>query len=282
MRFNINCDAIIRLALKEDMPGGDVTSLSLIPGEARSQAVLLVKAAGIVAGLPVARRVFEMLDSDFVMKEMANDGDPVRPGQILARLAGRTRTLLAGERTALNFLQRLSGIATETNRYVEAIKGTKAKILDTRKTTPGLRMLEKYAVRMGGGENHRLGLSDLVLIKDNHLVFVKGIKEAVMLARKNAPAGLKVEVEVKNIAELEEAIMAGADMIMLDNMDIDSIKKAVEFTAGRVPLEASGGVNIENVRSIAETGVNFISVGALTHSYKSLDISLELSRESNG
>jgi nicotinate-nucleotide pyrophosphorylase (carboxylating) len=268
-------DGIIRTALLEDMPTGDVTSESIVAAEAVSEAVLLAKEDGVLAGLPVARRVFEIVDPRIEFQADVHDGQPFRAKVVLAHLKGPTTSLLKGERTALNFLQRLSGIATATRRFVDAVSGTKARILDTRKTTPGLRLLEKYAVRMGGGTNHRLGLSDMVLIKDNHLRHVGSIREAVRRARDKAPAGMKVEVEVTTAEDAREALTAGADIIMLDNMALDKMKRAVAVARGRVPIEVSGKVTLESAREIAAIGVDYISVGALTHSSRALDISLE-------
>jgi len=268
-------DAIIDAALREDMPEGDITSESVIPAGAVSEAVFLAKEDGVLAGLPVARRVFEKIDASVEFVERIEDGAAFKRSDILARLKGPTVALLKGERTALNFLQRLSGIATATRRFVDAVAGTKAKILDTRKTTPGLRLLEKYAVKMGGGANHRLSLSDMVLIKDNHLRHVGSVAEAVRRARAAVKPGIRVEVEAAELAQVRDALAAGADMIMLDNMLIETMREAVTIAAGRVPLEASGTVSLERVRAVAETGVDFISVGALTHSARAVDISLE-------
>ena len=268
-------DGIIDAALLEDMPGGDITSESVVPAGAVSEAVFLAKEDGVLAGMPVARRVFEKVDPAVEIVEEAGDGAPFRKGDVLARLKGPTIALLKGERTALNFLQRLSGTATATRRFVEAVAGTKARILDTRKTTPGLRLLEKYAVRMGGGTNHRLGLSDMVLIKDNHLRHVGSVAEAVRRARAAAKPGVRVEVEAADIGQVREALAAGADVIMLDNMPLDTMREAVALAAGRVPLEASGNMTLDRVRAVAGTGVDLISVGALTHSARAVDISLE-------
>jgi nicotinate-nucleotide pyrophosphorylase (carboxylating) len=268
-------DEIIQAALAEDLPEGDVTSESTIPPSAVSEAVLLAKEAGVLAGLPVAQRVFELVDGRVAFQVKSEDGLPFRKGDILARLKGPSISLLKGERTALNFLQRLCGIATATRRFVDAVSGTKAKILDTRKTTPGLRLLEKYAVRMGGGQNHRLSLSDMVLIKDNHLRHVGSITEAVRRARENVRSGVKVEVEVTSFEESQEALAAGADIVMLDNMALDEMKRVVDSYAGRILIEVSGNVTFDRAREIAAIGVDFISVGALTHSSKALDISLE-------
>jgi nicotinate-nucleotide pyrophosphorylase (carboxylating) len=273
--IELEFDEIIQAALREDMPDGDVTSESVIPPAAVSEAVLLAKEAGVLAGLPVCQRVFELVDGRVAFQAKSEDGLPFRKGDILARLKGPSISLLKGERTALNFLQRLSGIATATRRFVDAVAGTKARILDTRKTTPGLRLLEKYAVRMGGGQNHRLNLSDMALIKDNHLRHVGSITEAVRRARENVRAGIKVEVEVTSFEESQEALAAGADIVMLDNMSLDEMKRVVASYAGRIPIEVSGSVTLDRAREIAGIGVDFISVGALTHSSRALDISLE-------
>lgn len=268
-------DAIIEAALREDMPAGDVTSESVILPGAVSEAVLLAKEDGVLAGLPVARRVFEKIDSRVEFGEEAQDGRPFEKGDTLARLKGPTVALLKGERTALNFLQRMSGIATATRRFVDAVQGTRTRILDTRKTTPGLRLLEKYAVAAGGGKNHRMGLSDMVLIKDNHLRHVGSLAEAVRRARAAVKPGMRVEVETNDLGQVREALDAGADMIMLDNMPLETMREAAALVAGHVPLEASGNMTLERVRAVAETGVDYISVGALTHSVRAVDISLE-------
>jgi nicotinate-nucleotide pyrophosphorylase (carboxylating) len=268
-------DAVIDAALREDMPEGDVTSESIIPASAVSEAVFLAKEDGILAGLAVARRVFEKIDPAVEFVEEVRDGAAFREGQSLARLKGPTVALLKGERTALNFLQHLTGIATAARRYVDAVAGTKTSILDTRKTTPGLRLLEKYAVRTGGGTNHRLSLSDMVLIKDNHLRHVGSVAEAVRRARASIRPGVRIEVEAADLAQVREAVAAGADMIMLDNMSLATMREAVALAAGRVPLEASGNMTLDRVRAVAETGVDYISVGALTHSARAVDISLD-------
>jgi len=268
-------DAIIDAALREDMPEGDITSEGIVPADARSEAIFLAKEDGILAGLAIARRVFEKIDSAVEVTEKIQDGAAFRKSDILACVEGPTVALLKGERTALNFLQRLSGIATVTRRFVDAVAGTKARILDTRKTTPGLRLLEKYAVKAGGGTNHRLSLSDMVLIKDNHLRYVGSVAEAVRRARAAVRPGIRIEVEASDLSQVRDALAAGADMIMLDNMTLETMREAVTIAAGRVPLEASGTVSLERVRAVAETGVDFISVGALTHSARAVDISLE-------
>jgi nicotinate-nucleotide pyrophosphorylase (carboxylating) len=278
--------SVIQLALAEDLSAegkleahpaqGDVTSMATIPADARLSGYFRAKANGVVAGMPIAEAVFQLVDPTMTFRSSTKDGSLVEKGQILAVAQGSGRSLLAGERTALNYLGRLSGIATLTRRFVEAIKGTKAVILDTRKTGPGLRMVDKYAVRMGGGQNHRVGLFDMLLIKDNHISAAGGIKQAVTRARELYGNRLAIEVEVKNLTELDEAINLHVDRIMLDNMDLDTMRNAVQMTRGRVPLEASGNVNLTNVRQIAETGVDFISSGALTHSAPTLDISMKI------
>ena len=268
-------EALIETALREDMPQGDITSESIIPAPSVSRAVFLAKESGTLAGLDIARRVFEKIDSAIMFEKKVEDGADFKKGDILAVIRGNSVALLKGERTALNFLQRLSGIATNTRKFVQAVKGTRAKILDTRKTTPGLRTLEKYAVRLGGGQNHRLNLSEMVLIKDNHLRLAGGISQAVRTARAKVPPGIKIEVEVTDLKGAKEALAAGADMIMLDNMILAAMKQIVRFLAGRVPVEASGGVTLKRAARIAALGVDTISVGGLTHSYNSLDISLE-------
>jgi nicotinate-nucleotide pyrophosphorylase (carboxylating) len=268
-------DPLIDAALKEDIPSGDITSESLISAASRSRAVFLAKEAGILAGLGVARRVFERIDRGVRFRALSRDGRTFEAGDILAEVRGRSISLLKGERTALNFLQRMSGIATKTRRFVEAVAGTGAKILDTRKTTPTLRRLEKYAVRMGGGENHRSSLSEMVLIKDNHLALVGGISEAVRRVREKVGRGAIIEVEVADFAAAREAVAAGANRVMLDNMPLNRMRPVVLWLKGKVPIEVSGKVSLERARRIAELGVEYISVGGLTHSFSSVDISLE-------
>ncbi|MBC7261592.1 MAG: quinolinate synthase NadA, partial [Chloroflexi bacterium] len=275
-------DEIIRRALAEDIGPGDVTSSWTLPADLRLRGKIIVKAPGIVAGLEVARRVFAAVDPRVAFKNRVEDGSPISRGDVLATVHGPARSILSAERVALNFLQRMSGIATLTNRYVKAVQGTKAVILDTRKTAPGLRILDKMAVRLGGGENHRFGLYDMVLIKDNHIAAAGSITAAVEQVRAHNQAGLLVEVEVKNLDELREALELGVDRIMLDNMAPDQMRQAVAVTNGRVKLEASGGITLDNVAEIARTGVDYISVGALTHSAPALDISLEAEAEALG
>jgi len=268
-------DTLIETALEEDMPQGDITSESIIPASSVSRAIFLAKQAGRLAGLDIAHRVFQKIDLSIAFKKRLEDGADFKKDDILAEVRGHSIALLQGERTALNFLQRLSGIATTTRQYAWAVKGTKAKILDTRKTTPGLRLLEKYAVRMGGGENHRQNLSEMVLIKDNHLRLAGGVDRAVQLAKKKARPGIKVEVEVTDLKGARQALAAGADMIMLDNMTLPAMRQVVHFLSGRVPVEVSGGVTLERAAQIAALGVDYISVGGLTHSARAVDISLE-------
>jgi nicotinate-nucleotide pyrophosphorylase (carboxylating) len=272
-------DVIIDRALEEDTGQGDVTSQALLAPDLAGQALLLVKEPGVLAGTEVAMRVFLRTDPALKIDILIKDGTAVKPGDIAGAIRGNVTGILKAERVALNFLQRLSGIASATAQYVSEIAGTGTQILDTRKTTPGLRPLEKYAVRAGGGTNHRFHLGDAVLIKDNHIAALRatglGLKDIIARARRNAPAGITVEVEVTGVAEAREALEAGPDIIMLDNMGIDEMKEVVELVRGKTKLEASGGITLANVRQVAMTGVDFISVGALTHSYKALDISLE-------
>jgi nicotinate-nucleotide pyrophosphorylase (carboxylating) len=268
-------DPLIDAALREDMPAGDITSENIIPADARSRAVFLAKEEGVLAGIGVARRVFERVDPGVRFRAFLRDGSAFAVGDILAEVRGRSVPLLKGERTALNFLQRLSGIATKTRRFVEAVAGTGTRILDTRKTTPLLRRLEKYAVKMGGGENHRFSLSDMVLIKDNHLALVGDITEAVRRAKDRVKRGTGIEVEVSSFAAARAAVAAGATMIMLDNMTPARMKPIVRRLKGRLPVEVSGRVRLEEARRIAELGVDYISVGGLTHSVAAVDISLE-------
>ncbi len=269
-------DRIVLAALAEDIGDGDITTLSTIPEDARLTGRFLAKESGVVAGIHVVWRAFALLDPRVELLVLIGDGLCVERGQVIAQVSGPGRAILTGERVALNFLQRMSGIATTTRRYVDAVEGTAATILDTRKTVPGLRLLDKWAVRLGGGANHRIGLYDMVLIKDNHIAAVGSITEAVERVRANDPRGRLIEVEVTTLEQLGEALELPIDRILLDNMPPDVMREAVMMTGGRIPLEASGGVNEATVREIAETGVDFISVGALTHSVKAMDISLDL------
>lgn len=267
---------IITRALAEDIGSGDITSDWTIPPDLHLKGDLVAKQVGVIAGLEVAALAFAAVDPGVQFTPLASDGDRVTRGTVVARVVGPARSILTAERTALNFLQRMSGIATDTRRFVDAVAGTRAVILDTRKTCPGLRLLDKWAVRLGGGQNHRTGLYDMVLIKDNHIAAAGGITQAVRKARERVPRGILIEVEVKSLAELDEALALGVDRIMLDNMSLDDIREAVRRTQGRVKLEVSGGVTLSTVTKIAATGVDYISVGALTHSPQALDISLEL------
>lgn len=264
-------DQIVQRALAEDLP--DITSEAIFPPLERGRARLVAKENGIVAGLAFARAVFTALDPAARVEPLRSDGSVVAAGEAIAVVEATVRALLSGERTALNLLQRASGIATATRRYVEAVGGTRARIYDTRKTAPGLRALDKYAVRVGGGWNHRLGLHDMFLIKNNHIDRIGSLRKAVEKVRASGKRAA-VMVEVRSLEELEEALAAGADSLLLDNMDPAMLREAVRRAGGRIPLEASGGVTLENVRAIAETGVDRISVGALTHSVRALDISM--------
>lgn len=268
---------LLQHAIEEDIGHGDITSSLIIPEESEAKALFIAKGNFVLAGFPFARLVFHILDPSVSFRTFYAEGAKVRKGDVLGEVAGKTRVLLAGERTSLNILQRLSGIATLTSQFVDAVAGTKARIVDTRKTTPCHRFMEKYAVRMGGGVNHRFGLFDGILIKDNHIEAVGGIREAVSLAKSGHHLA-KIEVEVENLKELEEALAAKADIIMLDNMSVQDMADAVKLTDGRVALEASGNVTLENVRQIAATGVDMISIGALTHSVTAADISLKIVR----
>ena len=271
---------IIDLALAEDVIHGDVTSEALIPTELQGKASILVKAEGILAGGEVAKRVFLKVDPSLQVEVLITDGARVQPGDIVATIFGSVVSILKAERVVLNFLQRLSGIASQTAQYIAKTHGFIVSITDTRKTTPGLRLLEKYAVRMGGGQNHRFHLGDGILIKDNHLVVLRALsmslKDIITRAKQSAPQGLKVEVEVNTAQEALDAVEAGADIIMLDNMSPDEMRRVVGLVSGQVKIEASGGITLENIRPVAMAGVDTISIGALTHSPKALDISLEL------
>lgn len=269
-------DRIIEHALFEDIHTGDITTLAVVPQSRQIHARLIAKEELVLAGIEVAARVFAILDPQTSFTPHFRDGDRVPHGGLLAEMAGDAAQLLQGERVALNLLQRMCGVATLTARYVEQVAGTRARIVDTRKTTPGLRVLEKYAVRVGGGINHRTGLYDGVLIKENHIAAAGGITEAIQRARAYIPHTLKIEIETETIAQVEEALAAGAEIIMLDNMDVATMRSAVELVGEKALLEASGGVNLDTVRSIAETGVSIISVGALTHSARAMDISMLL------
>jgi len=270
---------LVEAALEEDLGRGDVTSDLLVPSDVAARAVLRSRGLGVIAGLDVAATVFDVADAQIQFAALIGDGDAVTPGQELGVVSGAARSLLRAERVALNFLQRLSGIATLTSRYVDAIRGTRARIVDTRKTTPGLRSLEKYAVRAGGGFNHRRDLSDAMMIKDNHLAVIGALGlslcEAITQARPSLPHTMKIEIEVDRLAQIPEALAAGADIILLDNMSTEDLASAVALIDGRATTEASGGVNLGTISEIVATGVDVISVGALTDSAPALDIGLD-------
>ena len=272
-------DDLLTLAFAEDVGDGDATTLSTIPEDEIGRQQLIVKQEGILAGVDIARKVFDKFDPDLKMTVFINDGARVKPGDIAFVVEGRVRSLLQTERIMLNIMQRMSGIATTTSRYVDRLKGTKTRVLDTRKTTPGLRMLEKAAVKIGGGCNHRIGLFDMILLKDNHVDFAGGISNAINRCHeylKNNGLDLKIEIEVRNFEELKEAIdCGGIDRIMLDNFSVEDTKKAVEIVGGKYETESSGGITVDTLRDYAECGVDFISVGALTHSVKGLDMSFK-------
>ncbi|GAB6179163.1 carboxylating nicotinate-nucleotide diphosphorylase [Desulfotomaculum defluvii] len=272
--FELN--KLIETSLAEDIGTGDITTNSIVPLEYNTKGIIFVKEPGVVAGIPVAEAVFRYLAPEISFTPQVMDGALLAPGEVIAEVEGDARAILTGERLALNFLQRMSGIASRTASLVEKIKLYPVRVVDTRKTTPGLRMLEKYAVRIGGGFNHRFGLYDAVLIKDNHIKVAGGITKAILVARQNVPHTVKIEVEVESLDGVTEALEARADIIMLDNMDYAIMREAVKMIDGRALVEASGGINEETIVSVAKTGVDLISVGALTHSIKSLDISLDI------
>ena len=273
--MKLNADNLILNALKEDITSEDISTNSVMPHYQLGEVELICKEDGVIAGLEVFKRVFELLDEKTEITFSCQDGDTVKNGQKLGVVRGDIRVLLSGERTALNYLQRMSGIATYTRTVADLLKGTKTKLLDTRKTTPGMRIFEKYAVKVGGGYNHRYNLSDGILLKDNHIGAAGGVKEAVRMAKEYAPFVRKIEVEVENLDMLKEALEAGADIIMLDNMSVEDMKEAVRLTAGRAETECSGNVTKENVAKLVDIGVNYISSGALTHSSPILDLSLK-------
>jgi nicotinate-nucleotide pyrophosphorylase (carboxylating) len=270
-------EELVMRALDEDIRSGDVTTNAIVDESKHAQAVWTSKEEGIIAGLDVAQTVFRALDPNIEWKSFNNDGDEVNPGSELISIRGSCRAILTAERTALNFAQRMSGIATKTRKYVNALSGYETKILDTRKTVPGLRALDKYAVSSGGGTNHRMGLFDLVMIKDNHIVAAGGISQAVAKVRRKS-TDLKIEVETTSLEQVEQALSAGVDIIMLDNMSPEQMKEAVLLIDKQAETEASGNITLENVKEVAETGVDYISVGALTHSVKAFDISQELKK----
>ena len=267
---------IIQLALKEDLGSGDITTDSIIGGEKIGLARVIAKEDFVLAGLPIFKQVFKELYPEIKFEQFCKDRDLVKNEETICVIKGPIHIILKGERTALNFLQRMSGVATTTKKFVDRISCTNTKILDTRKTLPGWRILDKYAVRVGGGHNHRFGLFDGILIKENHIIAAGSIKDAISLARKNAPHMLKIEVEVENLDELNEAIDNKVDVVLLDNMDLEMLKKAVKIAKGKVLIEVSGRIDLDNVQEVAKLGVDFISVGVITHSVKGVDISLEL------
>lgn len=267
-------DDIIKRALNEDLSYGDITTNAIVEEGKNATVDLICKEDGVIAGLEIFKRVFVIL-GNVEVKFYVQDGALVHKGEKIGEIYGDTRTLLSGERVALNFLQRMSGIATLTGKFVEKLEGTNVKLLDTRKTTPNMRLFEKYAVKIGGGVNHRFGLNDGILIKDNHIDAAGGIKNAIEAVRKNAPFVRKIEVEVENLDQLQEALEAKADIIMLDNMDIETLKASVKIIDGKTETEASGNVTLDTIQAIAKTGVDYISTGALTHSFKALDLSMK-------
>ena len=273
--MKLNADELILAALKEDITSEDITTNSVMPHYQLGEVELICKEDGVIAGLGVFKRVFELLDENTEVVFSCSDGEAVKKGQKLGYVRGDIRVLLSGERTALNYLQRMSGIATYTRSVAELFKGSNTKLLDTRKTTPGMRIFEKYAVKVGGGYNHRYNLSDGILLKDNHIGAAGGVKEAVKMAKEYAPFVRKIEVEVESLDMLKEALEAGADIIMLDNMSIEDMKEAVKLCAGKAETECSGNVTKENVAKLVGIGVNYISSGALTHSAPILDLSLK-------
>lgn len=266
-------EKLINLAMEEDVATGDITTDNLIPAEARKKAYMIAKASGVIAGLPVAEMVFRKLDPSLFWKPEVQEGNHVNAGDVIVRFEASYRALLTGERTALNFLQRMSGIATMSAQYAQAVSGYRTVILDTRKTIPGFRLLDKYAVKTGGATNHRIGLFDMVMIKDNHIEVAGGITAAISQIRAKVSDGIRIEVETTTIEQVQEAINAGADIIMLDNMDIETMSMAVKLINGRVKVEASGNMTIGRLKKVAATGVDYISIGALTHSVQALDIS---------
>jgi nicotinate-nucleotide pyrophosphorylase (carboxylating) len=268
-------EKLVRASLVEDLGSGDITTDAIVPPKKKGTCRIVANEAMVVCGLAVCEKVFTSIDKAINFKRCVNDGDAVKKGTVLLRVSGRLGKILSGERVALNFLQRLSGVATLTREFTKRA-GAKVRILDTRKTTPCMRILEKYAVRVGGGYNHRFGLFDSILIKDNHIKIAGGVARALTRVRKKYPEGVAVEVEVNNLNEVKEAVRGGADIIMLDNMDIKKIKRALEFIGGRAVVEVSGGITLRNVKEVVKTGVDFISAGSLTHSPRAVDMSMEV------
>lgn len=279
MDFQPYIDELIALAIKEDIGDGDHTSLSCIPKDAKGKMKLLVKQDGILAGVDIAKQVLTKLDSEVKVDVLLKDGTPVKRGDIALYVEGRILSLLQAERLVLNIMQRMSGVATQTNEYVKKLEGLKTKVLDTRKTTPGMRALDKLAVKIGGGENHRMGLFDMILLKDNHIDFAGGIENAIRKAQqylKDTGRNLSIEVETRSLEDIRKAMeIGGIQRIMLDNFNLEDTRKAVEMISGKYETESSGGINFDTIRSYAECGVDFVSVGALTHQIKSLDLSLK-------
>lgn len=276
MQYDKLIDQLIDLAIEEDIATGDITTNSIIPAHSHAVAEMKMKADGVISGLEIARRVYERFEKDIVWTPFVKDGEFVQKGDIILRIEASYRCLLLGERLSLNILQRMSGIATETAKYVKELAGTHTQLLDTRKTAPGLRVLDKMAVKDGGGTNHRMGLYDMAMIKDNHIKVAGGITQAVKAIRANIPSGIKIEVETTSLEEVREALAAKADIIMLDNMNNNEMADAVKLINGQAKTEASGNMNILRLKEVAATGVDFISVGALTHSVTALDISMNI------
>ena len=269
-------ERLIDLAIEEDIATGDITTNAIIPVQAKAVAEMKAKADGVISWLEIAKRVFEKFEKDIVWEPLVNDGTAVKKGDIILRIEASYRTLLLGERLSLNILQRMSGIATETARYMKELAGTRTRLLDTRKTAPGLRVLDKMAVHHGGGSNHRMGLYDMIMLKDNHIKIAGGIPNAVKEARAHLPLSIKLEVETTTLEEVQQALDAGADIIMLDNMSNEAMTEAVKLIAGRAKTEASGNMSIPRLKEVAATGVDYISVGALTHSVTAMDISMNI------
>ena len=276
MQYDKLIEQLIDLAIEEDIATGDVTTNSIIPAHSRAVAEMKMKADGVISGLEIAKRVYERFEKDFTWEPLVKDGDPVKKGEIILRIEASYRCLLLGERLSLNILQRMSGIATETAKYVKELAGTRTQLLDTRKTAPGLRVLDKMAVKDGGATNHRMGLYDMAMIKDNHIKVAGGITQAVKAVRANVPANIKIEVETTNLDEVREALAVKADIIMFDNMNNNEMAEAVKIIRGQAKTEASGNMSISRLKEVAATGVDFISVGALTHSVTALDISMNI------
>ncbi len=276
MNYNVLVDRLLDLAIAEDIDTGDITTDSLIPSKLDAVAIMTAKESGVVSGIEIAEKVFRRFSDNIKWTPLVNDGDYVQKGKDILKIEADFKTLLKGERISLNIMQRMSGIATAVREYVHEMEGSNTSLLDTRKTAPGMRVLDKMAVKHGGGVNHRMGLYDMVLIKDNHIKIAGSVQEAVLQIRKKVKDGIKVEVEVTNFTELNQAIESGADIIMLDNMSTDQMAEAVKIIAGRAKIEASGNMTLNRIREVAATGVDFISVGALTHSVKAMDISMNI------